>query len=337
MRFSPILCATVLAAALASWAALAATPAAPEAVLTVNGRTITAAEFEQTLAAAVRNRYYHRAPPEGDMAIVKRDVADALIELALAADEARRRGMEPDAAQVDRDLQKIEVRFRAMPGWAERRDAQVARWRVDLEDRNLAEALEKNVRASVAPTAAEVRRFYDTNPALFTEPEKVRIGLILLKVDPAAGRAARDRAREEAAAIRQRLAKGGDFAELASIHSGDESASRGGDVGFVHRGALPEAVQVAVDPLNGGAVSDPVDILEGVAIVRVSERTAAQLRPYDAVEARARELLRRRAADEAWKLFVAGLRSHATVEIDTRRYPELAAAGAARKADAATQ
>jgi parvulin-like peptidyl-prolyl isomerase len=329
------------AIALAATVAAAADPPAPAdadpaaAVVTVNGRVITASEYDQALTATVRNRYYHRAPPEGDMASVRRDVADSLIELTLVSAEARRRGVAADSGRIDKDLEKIEARFRGMPGWAEHRGPQVARWRADLEDRYLAEALEKQVRAEVTPTAAQVRKFYDGNPALFTEPEKVRLGLILLKVDPSAGKAARDRAREEAAGIRQRLAKGADFAELAKIHSGDESAAKGGDMGFVHRGALPEPVQAVADKLDGGRVSDPVDVLEGIAIVRVSERVPAQLRPYDAVADRARELLRRKMADEAWKSFVAGLRGNAKIEIDSRRYPELAAAPDAAKAAAA--
>lgn len=341
MRLALLFPAIAIASTLAVAADPPAAPPAPAhadpaaAVVTVNGRVITASEYEQALTATVRNRYYHRAPPDGEMATVRRDVADSLIELTLVSAEARRRGVAADSARVDKDLEKIEARFRNMPGWAELRGPQVARWRADLEERYLAEALEKQVRAEVSPTAEQVRRYYDENPALFTEPEKVRLGLILLKVDPSAGKAARDRAREEAAGIRQRLAKGADFAELAKIHSGDESAAKGGDMGFVHRGALPEPVQAAADKLDGGRVSDPVDVLEGVAIVRVSERVPAQLRPYDAVAQRARELLRRKMADDAWKTFVAGLRGKAKIEIDSRRYPELAAAPDAAKAAAA--
>jgi parvulin-like peptidyl-prolyl isomerase len=219
-----------------------------------------------------------------------------------------------------------------MPGWAEHRGPQVERWRADLEERYLAEALEAKVRSAVAPSAEQVRSFYDANPALFTQPEKFRLGIILLKADPSAGKAARDRVREEAAGIRRRLDKGADFAELAKIHSGDDSAANGGDMGFVHRGALPEPIQAVVDKLERGRASDPIDLLEGVAIVRVLERQPSELRPYAAVSDRARELLRRQAADEAWKSTVAGLRAKAKIVIDPRIHPELAAAPDAAKA-----
>jgi len=330
MRPALLLSALALLSPLAL--AQAPVPEATPVIARVDGRAIGVAQFEQALVAAVRQRFYHRAPPEGEMAGVRREVADSLIELALVSAEAGRRGIRPDAQAVERDLDRIEARFRDLPDWPRMREAQVARWKADLEERAAAEALERKVRGEVSPEPAQVRRFYDDNPAIFTEPEKVRVGVILLKVDPSAGKAARERARAEAARIRERLAKGADFAELAKIHSGDESASRGGDLGHVHRGALPEPVQAVADGLDGGAMSDPIDVLEGVAIIRVSERAAAALRPFDSVEGRARELLRRKAADEAWKAFVAALRSRARIEIDAKRMPELAAAPGAGEA-----
>ncbi len=341
MRLAPILAALLLLPP-AAWGAepIAAAPAtAPVAasghtpraealppVAKVNGREISAAEYEQALIALVRQRYYHRAPPEKEMGAVRVEVVDTLIDLVIVADEAKKRGIEPDAAQVGRDLERIEARFRKMPGWDQMREAQIARWRADLEERSRAEILERRVRADLSPTDAEVRAFYDRNPALFTEPEKVRLSVILLRVDPSAGKAARDKAREEAAGIRARLAKGADFAEIAKIHSGDPSAEKGGDMGFVHRGALPEPVQEVLDKLADGELSQPLDVLEGIAIVRVGARQPAALRPYEAVSARARELHRRGAADAAWKSTVAGLRAGASIEVNTGRYPDLAAA-----------
>jgi hypothetical protein len=298
----------------------------PAAIATVNGRMITLAAFDQMLAAAVRSRFYHRAPPEGQLAAVRREVADGMVDLALVAQEARKRGIAADAAQVEGALEQIEARFKAMPGWAEHRAAQRAIWRSDLEERALAQALEKHVRAATVLGEADARAFYDANPALFTEPEKLRVELILLKVDPSAPKAARDKAREEAAAIRERLAKGADFAQLARIHSADATAARGGDMGYVHRGMLPEPVQAVVDSLEGERVSEPVAVLEGIAILRVPDRKPGSLRAFADVRERAAELLRRDRAEASWKSFVAKLRAEANIKFDPVRYPALARA-----------
>jgi parvulin-like peptidyl-prolyl isomerase len=330
MRLRPVLAALLLASTAAAAGPALVAPApraeAPPAIATVNGREIGAAEFEQALLALVRQRYYHRAPPEGEMGSVRREVADSLIDLVLVAGEASRRGIGPDEAQVARDLERIEARFRRTPGWEAMRGAQVARWRADLEERSRAEILESRVRADVGQAESDVRAFYDRHPERFTEPEKVQVSVILLRVDPGAGKAARDKAREEAAAIRTRVDKGADFAALARIHSGDVTAEKGGDMGFVHRGALPEAVQAVLDELGENGLSQPLDVLEGVALVRVGARQRAALRPYEAVSERARQLHRREAGDAAWKAFVAKLRAAASVEVNTGRYPELAAA-----------
>ena len=53
------------------------------------------------------------------------------------------------------------------------------------------------------PTEAQARAYYDAHKDLFVEPEKLRLSVILLKVDPSAPKAAWDKARDEAAAHAQ--------------------------------------------------------------------------------------------------------------------------------------
>jgi peptidylprolyl isomerase len=50
-----------------------------------------------------------------------------------------------------------------------------------------------------------------------------------------------------------------------------------------------------------------------------------------AVRERATDLLRREQSENAWKDFVAGLRKKAKIELNTQRYPALAAEKAAAK------
>ncbi|MCH8542790.1 MAG: SurA N-terminal domain-containing protein [Alcanivorax sp.] len=68
-----------------------------------------------------------------------------------------------------------------------------------------------------------------------------------------------DDAEERAAAVREALSEGGDFAAAAAEHSEDAaSAGNGGDLGTVARGDLPSALETALFELEEGAVSEPV-------------------------------------------------------------------------------
>ena len=135
----------------------------------------------------------------------------------------------------------------------------------------------------------------------------------------------------EGAAIAKRLRGGADFSELARLHSGDGSAQKGGDMGYLHRGMLPDAAQVAVDKLKPRQISDAVALLEGVAVFRLDERKPAKLNPLPAVRERAEDLLERDLGDQSWKDFVAKLRRSAQVKIDESRYLPLPPPAAAAK------
>jgi parvulin-like peptidyl-prolyl isomerase len=102
---------------------------------------------------------------------------------------------------------------------------------------------------------------------------------------------------------------------MAKIHSADDSAAKGGDLGYLHRGMLAEGLHQQIDTMKAGEVSPAVDVLEGVALIKLHERNAAKLRDFDSVRPRALELLKREQADAAWKDFVARLRRDAVIEM----------------------
>ena len=167
-----------------------------------------------------------------------------------------------------------------------------------------------------APSAADLKRYYEDNKDLFTTPERVRVSLILLRVDPASSPEVWQQASDEAASIVKRISAGADFAELARIHSSDKSAQNGGDMGFVHTGMLGENAQKVLDIMEPGEVSAPVVVLEGVSIFRLDEREKPSLNTFDTVKERAEKLYMREKGDELWKRLLVDLRENATIKMN---------------------
>lgn len=312
-------------------AAAAETAVQPPAFAVVDGVRLSAAEYEQAVALAVRQKFYHRSPEGAALAGVRREVADTLVDRVLLQKEAKRRGLKPDRAKVDAALAAYEERYGSSPQWPKVKAEALPKLAARLEEDSLVEQLERGVRDVPAPDEKALRAYYMKHPGLFTEPEQVRLSVILLKVDPSARRPAWDKAEAEANDIYKKLKAGADFAEIARKRSGDaESAKAGGDMGYLHRGMLPEALHGEVDKLVPGAISPPVRLLEGVAVLRLADRKPQRLRGYDEVRPRAAELVRRERSDAAWNALTAGLRKRAVIEIDRARYPEAAAAISAR-------
>lgn len=315
-------CLAVLATyAIFGSAAVAQTPptVAPEPVAepvfaTVNGKPITVREYQSAYAAHVRGQFYHREGIADErLAAARKEVADKLIERILLIDEAARRKLGPDGKKVDEVVAGYDRRYANSPMWQQNRERMISGLRERIEEQSRLERLEQQVRSIPAPSEQEVRTFYAARPELFTEPAKLRLHTILLRVDPAAPDSAWQAARRDAAQLVEALRSGADFAEAARRRSADRSAAEGGDMGYLHLGMVPEALQARLDKLEIGVIGDPVDVLEGVGIFRLDERVPARHRDLDSVRERATDLLLRERQQSAWAEFVAALRRGADV------------------------
>lgn len=308
-------------------AATAATaPAAPVVFATVDGVTIDAAEYDTTLRNAARQKFYHGTPPESQVEELKRDVGNKLIDQILLRRAAKERGVGPDTAMVDAEIAKYEARYKDSPRWKEQRESILPGLRGKLEQDSVLEVLEKKIRTLPPATENEVRGYYKANPDKFTEPEKIQLGIILLTVDPSSTTEVWKLAMEEGGRIHEKLKNGADFAELAKLHSSDESASNGGEMEYIHKGMTPDALQDKIDTMKVGEYSEPVRILEGIAIFKLLNRKAPIHHSFERVRERATDLYDRDRAEKAWTDFKAGLRKKAKVEINTQRYPIFAEA-----------
>lgn len=281
----------------------------------VNGRPILASDFDKLYSATIRQRFYHGKVQDGELDVVRKDVLDTLIDRTLMLEDAERRNLKPDDTKIDQEIAGYDTRYAKSEMWKTQRDQLLPGVRSQLAKQSLIEQIEKLHRAIPLPSAMDVKAYYDQHHELFTEPEKLRLSLILLKVDPTAPKKVWDEAREEGMAILQRIRKGADFSEMARLHSSDQSASRGGDVGYVHRGMLPEGIHEKMDKAVIGEVSEPITTLEGVALVRLDERVVPRLRDFSDVEVRARELLVRDLEGQAAKSALTQLRGTARIEI----------------------
>lgn len=287
---------------------------------TVGDVTITVAQFKAAFQSGVRGKFYHGKVPQREMALFQREVGDNMVDKILVVKEAKRLGVSHDKEEVKKQITGYEQQYAGSEQWEEMRDRVLPNLTKKLEEDSLLDVFEKKVRDIATPSDAEARGFYEKNLDKFEEPEKVKVSAILLKVDPSSSRDVWEAAVEEGAGIVKRLKEGADFAELANIHSGDPSADSGGDMGYVHRGMLPQEVFVELDKLENGGLTDPIRTLLGIAIFRLDDRKTAKTVSFESAKDRARGLLKRDLAEKAWVNLKADLRKTADIKIDTSYY-----------------
>lgn len=195
------------------------------------------------------------------------DVMNNLLETEMRAQDAKARGLD-NKSEVRRRLAYLQRGFFAQE-WD--------RWQ----------------RERATPTEEEIHQFYEQNKPGFTDPERLRIRLIVTET------------LSEAEAIRSKAVAGEDFGSLARSFSVGAEREQGGDVGWYLRtldrdrlqfmGQRPEEnvlfpqLEPIAFSLESGQVSQPVKGPDNrYYVVKLEERKAArqqtELEVHDAIK-----------------------------------------------------
>ena len=124
-------------------------------------------------------------------------------------------------------------------------------------------------------------------------------------------------ARRKLTELKQRLDnKAAKFEDLAKSFSNDLSASKGGDLGWIYPGDTVPEFERAMNALQPGQVSEPIESPFGYHLILVEERKMADV-SQERQRMAARQAIRERKAEEATQDWLRQLRDRAYVEYRT--------------------
>ncbi|MFM8333820.1 MAG: SurA N-terminal domain-containing protein [Candidatus Methylumidiphilus sp.] len=139
------------------------------------------------------------------------------------------------------------------------------------------------VSSSFHATDDELKAQYEEQKAQFGAPERRKVSHILVAGDMENEESAKA-VLAKAEQIRARIGKGEDFAKLARELSEDkESATKGGDLGFVNKEALDPNFAASAFSLQQGTVSQPVKTPFGYHLIKVTELIPATIKKFEEV------------------------------------------------------
>jgi len=302
------------------------TAKAPKPFATVGDVKITWREYREEYNHQAKNKFFHGKPSDDAVAAFQREVGNKLVDDILLTKEAKRRKLKPDNSYVDYGLQKYDRTFANDPNWPQARKRVLPVITKRLQDESLRIELEKLVRNVPPPTTQQLKAYFDAHPDKFTSPPQPKVSVILIRVDPSSLDEEWNKATEQAKGLVKRLRAGEDFAKLAREYSGDVTAENGGDMGFLHTGMLGGLADETVSKLQPGETSDPVRLLEGMTIFRLTDRIQPPPLSFETAQPRAKELWLGEQSDIAWDSLKAKLRKQTPVHIDESRFLPLPAA-----------
>lgn len=116
--------------------------------------------------------------------------------------------------------------------------------------------------------------------------------------------------------IKKMLDEGQDFYELAEKYSDDkETARRGGDIGYVIRGMLPESIEKVAFKLRVGEMSDVIESDMGYHIIQLTEKKMKTKLRFDMVKNELANIYMQKKFAEELEKFTEELKKKAKIEI----------------------
>jgi len=306
----------ILGSALA-WAAEKKAPA--DKVAVVNGVTISKDTYDRELDFFVR-----RAAPGGQqipdvqMAQMKSEVLESLIDRELLFQESKKKGIQVKSDAVSDQLQKIQQRY---PNKEEFKKllSNMGLTESDVQaqiERGMAiqELIDKEVTEKIKVSDEETKAFYDKNPQLFQQPEQIKASHILIKVQADAPADQKAEARKKIEDVQQKVKKGEDFATLAKTYSEGPSGPKGGDLGYFRRGQMVKPFEEAAFSLKPDETSEIVETQFGYHLIKVNDKKPAKKMTYTEVKDRLSENLKKQKQDSEANAYIETLRKDAKIE-----------------------
>jgi peptidyl-prolyl cis-trans isomerase C len=171
----------------------------------------------------------------------------------------------------------------------------------------------------------EVKEHYEQNLARYTKPAQARLAILRLRIDPHANQQKLKELQDRMGEARQRAIESGaeirDFGALAVTYSDDPSTRhKGGDVGWLDEDPAkyrwdPAVLAAGFALSEIGAVSEIVQTGDGLYLVKLTDRRAAETAALKQIEAAARHRLLLQKRQEIEKAFIAQARQSASIEI----------------------
>ncbi|WP_163577224.1 peptidylprolyl isomerase [Halomonas faecis] len=164
------------------------------------------------------------------------------------------------------------------------------------------------------PAEADCRRFYDADPARFSEPTRLAVRHILLPAAPDDAEARDAQYRQGVSLLETLQTVPERFTEFAQRYSACPSKDEGGELGWLAPGQTVAELDRALHHLPEGLHERPLASRYGWHLVSVDARVEGRQLPFEAVVERVRHTLREQATRRALRHYLLALEAEIGVE-----------------------
>ncbi len=281
-------------------------------VARVDGREITADEFNQAVFEHVS-----RMPPQFSRQVTQafvNQVLDFLIDRALVDAVLE----EADIEVSDEELEAAFAEFRSR--FPDDQTFAMYQAQLGMTEEVIRDAMRPDVtlekylrdRYELEVTDEELTTYFEENREQFGEPPMADVKQIVIRVERDGS--GEEEARSKIEAAHRELSEGAEFAQVATEYSEGPTAARGGELGPVPQGVLPDALDEAAFSLPIGELSEPIRSPFGYHILQISSRTEGQEVTLAEVRDEVAMRVRHRQTAEVFQRFMDEMKAEVEIE-----------------------
>lgn len=205
---------------------------------------------------------------------IREQIINSMIDKELVKTGATELGVTVDSAEVEKYVQSMKANFDSDKAWEEaltQAGFTDESYRQSIEQSLTQQAINKHFEDAAEVTDDDILEAAKTYAPYYDGAK--RSSHILIGVDDVNDKKAMKEAREKAQGIADRIKNGEiSFEDAAKEYSTDKgSAEKGGDVGWDVLNSFVNEYTDALDGLEKGEISDPVDSQYGVHIITVTD------------------------------------------------------------------
>ncbi|MGC4017470.1 MAG: peptidylprolyl isomerase [Luteolibacter sp.] len=262
------------------------------------------------------------------------EVGEQEIKAALdGLDERERATVAKDPAllnQVVRTMliQRLVLKEATAANWDQKPDvaAQIERVRRStITEGYLKSQAEKS---SVAPSESELRQAYEGAKDSLFVPKQYQLAQIFIAAPQNGGKEVETKAKVKLDGITKSLSHAGtDFGSIARLNSDEpESASKGGEIGWLLEKQVQPEIRAKIASLQKGAIASPLRLPDGWHIVKVMDVKEGYTPPFEEVRDRLAEKVRTERVKAASQAYLSQLIQENPVVINEIALSKLATA-----------
>lgn len=198
-----------------------------------------------------------------------KDVLKDMIDQKVIKEMAAKYNIKVSEKDVEREYRILQTTY-STP--SENKKTSEKKWKQHIRISLLQEEI---LTRDVKVSEKEMKAYFEENKELFTIPDAFHVSHIIVKSSDEAERAI------------QELEQGSSFSALAMERSIEEfSANEGGDIGYLIEGEerYPSEYLTAVKKLKEGSWSDPIQVEQGFAIVKLEGKIKGKKYSYKDVK-----------------------------------------------------